>query len=728
MRGAMEGKTLEKTQKRGFEEFSKQIQVLMEARDAEKVQREINAYLTGGETEVEKLLLESVVHYMRKEYEAAAEMVGRARDLMKQEEYPALESPYSAVWVYSQLALPRRERPATTMGYKFYKDNIKVLREVDEELAGDIQNSRGTEGLTLVEYWTGLHYFSLKHKELLNLEEEARISILDKSKEYVPVLFAGVGTGQEVRYCMQHTFRGLYGMKRAHYLMEKDLSQLRMLLYLDDFREVLASRELMIFGGAGLNNKIKELFGTLRYGIPQIAIGELEQGREYEELIKEEVRAEKFKPKVRGYYSSKEFRERQKKIAQGELQPRILVKTGRWTTFLRYCAADFEQAFARIGCETRFMMEENDVQSLLQALHWQQLEEFKPDAVFMVTHARPSAPNLPKELPFICYVQDKCGPVLELTDFTGEITKQDLFVCVVHELEGYLRAKKVPENQIMIMPIPADENMFCPLGEKNPLRKKYRNQVSYVKHGNADTEAAWAEWVQKTKLAMPGDEGREMALEFFQNLYQKFLHEPLKRWYEEDMQGAAAEKLKKVILPESWEKVERLVTTFSVAVYPACRRRYYLEGLAQAEIPFGLYGNDWDKDPQFGGFARGAAGRGEELNGVYNFSEINLHLHPYATMHQRLSECGLAGGFMMVADHQPEKDWEQARQYFKEDKEVVFFESREELVEKCRYYLEHQKERLAIAENMHKRAVKERTCKAGAKVILNKFRQLLSDK
>ena len=42
---------------------------------------------------------------------------------------------------------------------------------------------------------------------------------------------------------------------------------------------------------------------------------------------------------------------------------------------------------------------------------------------------------------------------------------------------------------------------------------------------------------------------------------------------------------------------------------------------------------------------------------------------------------------------------------FEEDKEAVYFSSNEELLEKCRYYLEHEDERKAIAEAGWKRCL-----------------------
>ena len=117
--------------------------------------------------------------------------------------------------------------------------------------------------------------------------------------------------------------------------------------------------------------------------------------------------------------------------------------------------------------------------------------------------------------------------------------------------------------------------------------------------------------------------------------------------------------------------------------------------------------------------------RDRDLNAVYNYSQINLNMHPYVTMHQRLSECGLAGGFMMVADIPAGHDGSPVRRYFEPDREIVLFETTDELVDRCRYYLAHEEERGRIAEQMHERARRERTVAAGAQETLGRWRKLL---
>ncbi|MBP3198526.1 MAG: glycosyltransferase, partial [Butyrivibrio sp.] len=94
----------------------------------------------------------------------------------------------------------------------------------------------------------------------------------------------------------------------------------------------------------------------------------------------------------------------------------------------------------------------------------------------------------------------------------------------------------------------------------------------------------------------------------------------------------------------------------------------------------------------------------DELPKVYYLSKINLNL----TMHTILSGIPLrvfdimgVGGFVL-SNYQPEIE-----ELFKIDEEIVVFHSFEEMEDKVRYYLEHERQRLQICINGYN-AVKER--------------------
>jgi hypothetical protein len=122
--------------------------------------------------------------------------------------------------------------------------------------------------------------------------------------------------------------------------------------------------------------------------------------------------------------------------------------------------------------------------------------------------------------------------------------------------------------------------------------------------------------------------------------------------------------------------------------------------LARNGIPVRIWGNGWD------GFDPGEDGLAVERRPLLNTpgnalyskavcaTEINLCFLRKANRDlqtDRSIEIPACGGFLMA-----EYSVEHAR-LFAEDREAVFFRSRDELAQKVRYYLEHDRERGAIA-------------------------------
>lgn len=130
---------------------------------------------------------------------------------------------------------------------------------------------------------------------------------------------------------------------------------------------------------------------------------------------------------------------------------------------MQYCARDMEQGFKENGHETRFLIEENDVQSLCPQFYLKEVKDFNPDLFFTVSHCRASYPFMPKELPMISYMQDKCGPIVGIQDLRPYIEEHDLLICSMREFHRYFRKKQVPERQLMILPPPASPSEFYPL-------------------------------------------------------------------------------------------------------------------------------------------------------------------------------------------------------------------------------------------------------------------------
>ena len=387
--------------------------------------------------------------------------------------------------------------------------------------------------------------------------------------------------------------------------------------------------------------------------------------------------------------------------------------------------ADFEKAFAKLGCRTRFIIEENDVQALMPAFYWRELDEFKPDAVFMISHARPSMSYLPPELPFISYVQDKCGPLLTLPDLAGHVTEKDLFICLSREHRRFLTAKNVPAENTFIMPVPVDELLFHPLPEDHLKASEYTVDASFVKHGTPHAEEAFARFLKRSFGALRDERTKRTLTDLFRELYRATCEDPSRCRYEDEMHAFVEEKLSGAMDESVRHFLRQCVSSFHCEVYSPAWRYRFLEALDEAGVELALYGKNWSENKKLFHLDRGPVDRERELNYVYNFTRINLSINHMLSMTHRLVECALAGGFMLVAYHPPEKDCEPAGDYFEPGKELIFFDSPADLIEKCRYYLAHEEERRRIAEALRSRALHEHTSVAGARTVLEKWRELL---
>ncbi len=87
--------------------------------------------------------------------------------------------------------------------------------------------------------------------------------------------------------------------------------------------------------------------------------------------------------------------------------PRILLVTSRFTTVLQYSTADAADAFAKLGWETRTLVEPEAYHSLRKSAMRHAIADFRPDLVLVIDHLRHEYDDVfPANLPFACWIQD----------------------------------------------------------------------------------------------------------------------------------------------------------------------------------------------------------------------------------------------------------------------------------------------------------------------------------
>ena len=71
----------------------------------------------------------------------------------------------------------------------------------------------------------------------------------------------------------------------------------------------------------------------------------------------------------------------------------------------------------------------------------------------------------------------------------------------------------------------------------------------------------------------------------------------------------------------------------------------------EAGSTLALYGNGWDRHPDFTAFARGPVAYGADLVTLTRRTKVNLQVVPYPCLHQRLLDGLVAGGFFLARRH-----------------------------------------------------------------------------
>ena len=170
-----------------------------------------------------------------------------------------------------------------------------------------------------------------------------------------------------------------------------------------------------------------------------------------------------------------------------------------------------------------------------------------------------------------------------------------------------------------------------------------------------------------------------------------------------------------------------LSVSYMIEVYSPHFRESLLDELVESGLKLKLFGKRWEEHPVFRHHGAGAADRNRELNLVYNASAINLHIHHESTMHGRLIEGAMAGGFFLINRLPEGRDGEPVGAYFREGRDFAHFESPGELVEKCRHYLAHPEERKAMALRMHEQALAAHDIEGASRTILTTLQSHLRE-
>lgn len=148
---------------------------------------------------------------------------------------------------------------------------------------------------------------------------------------------------------------------------------------------------------------------------------------------------------------------------------------------------------------------------------------------------------------------------------------------------------------------------------------------------------------------------------------------------------------------------EKKIYDVSFMGSPKADREEILEWLYNKKVNISIFGpENWKKNSKFKEFYRGHI-PAEDFSKKVDQTKINLCLSKNGIgiphLNTRFFENTICKAFSLV-EYSP-----QFAQIFKEDKEIIFFRKKEELLKKINYYLKQEKKREKIVENAYKKII-----------------------
>ncbi len=178
--------------------------------------------------------------------------------------------------------------------------------------------------------------------------------------------------------------------------------------------------------------------------------------------------------------------------------------------------------------------------------------------------------------------------------------------------------------------------------------------------------------------------------------------------------------------PREWRKdypeltYKSLIYSLAKEVVPI-QRKAYIQALTSKGKQVDIYGNKlWGEIDDAYLSYHGMAELSQERPHIYQHSKINLNLTRFYALNAipgRVFDILGSGGFVMT-NYSPVIE-----ECFEIDKEIVCFESADELIEKVQYYLENPIERKEIALRGYQRVWKDHTIRNRLKMMISKLKK-----
>jgi len=439
----------------------------------------------------------------------------------------------------------------------------------------------------------------------------------------------------------------LPGYRPPIYCLTGNLEQLWAVLHVMDWRAILADARFKLFVGPDAARQMCDaLVENQTWPRPRACV-RIEQNlfeQDFGVMLadvgrRSERKLSELAMRLSAAYPAANADDLAQRLENGRL--RILGITSRYTTFLQHSMRDWLDAFARLGHETRLLLEDRDHSMLGPYGFAQGVLDFRPDLIVIIDHYRAELGGaVPAAIPCVMWVQDRLPGIFSSTAGAAQGRRD---YCLgfgrLHLSSRYgYRAER-----FMTCTIGVNEQKYASVELSAADLSKYACDVSYVSHAGVPPDA-----LVKAELARHSNpHALRLLWDFHDKMVAHFeaggevLAEPLlRRRFMDSIRDTRVE-----IEPGA---LQAFLDFFSQHVNNAIFRQQTVRWLAELGVNLHLWGNGWDQHPMLKRFARGVADNQIDLPKIYRASKINLQATPHGAVHQRLLDGLAAGGFFLV--------------------------------------------------------------------------------
>ncbi|MFT4554023.1 MAG: hypothetical protein ACI9S8_002668 [Chlamydiales bacterium] len=410
------------------------------------------------------------------------------------------------------------------------------------------------------------------------------------------------------------------------------------------------------------------------------------------------------------YYHSEAFLKRLAELAKGA-KPRIYIEQALWpwrnvTLYLNNCA----EAFSLLGCQVLKQYLVKDAEGLEnlnneKKQHFRELAEvdcfhFKPDLI--IKNVNNLKEDQVVECPTLMFLDDQQEYKKAAEAFRKKPPgRYDLLYSALGKCSNYLT--DILSAQVI--------DGYLPI--EGPLIQDKNSPPEY--------EIGLA----KSLYYKPSFKLRNLLSEFFDQMPEDKKLDALSDVLEKKIFDAV-ESEQGLNIDWFTEIGKQLGGGYSLAnYYQQSFTLKFVEALQKEQFNLALTGANWHLFPHLRKYALGYASQTEDYQSRSLNNKINISINPFMESHPRVFEAGQLGAFFLIYRVPEQNNCKKLPADFKQGQHFDYFSTSQELVEKCRHYLDSPSLRSMIGGNLKGAIATNFSFESYCQKVLTRFKEVI---